>query len=147
MTRIFHRLFVWKWIPFQAVTSMSCIYFSPKDSTLQYKTCVHLWNNFVFSCHVLFRIQHNIFNALKKCFVGNRKLKTNFEEKKVRHLQLTIRCYSLILYSKFFLIYDIDKKHQIVSSQRDRSFPLEFWTKNFSGHSCLWKLRLIPINS
>ena len=30
MTRIFHRLFVWKWIPCQASTSVLCLLFRPK---------------------------------------------------------------------------------------------------------------------
>ena len=46
--------------------------------------------------------------------------------KKLWHLQLTIRYYSLILFSKFFLIHDIRQKHQIVFM----TFALEFWTKN-----------------
>ena len=46
MTRIFHRLFLWKWIPCQAVTIRLVFTFPPKDSTLQYKKFVHLWNNF-----------------------------------------------------------------------------------------------------
>ena len=29
MTRIFHRLFLWKWIPCQAVTSVLCLLFRP----------------------------------------------------------------------------------------------------------------------
>ena len=30
MTRIFHRLFLWKWIPCQAVTTVLCLLFRPK---------------------------------------------------------------------------------------------------------------------
>ena len=30
MTRIFHRLFLWKWIPCQAVTSILCLLFRPQ---------------------------------------------------------------------------------------------------------------------
>ena len=30
LTRIFHRLFLWKWIPCQAVTSVLCLPFRPK---------------------------------------------------------------------------------------------------------------------
>jgi len=30
MTRIFHRLFLWKWIPCQAVESVLCLLFRPK---------------------------------------------------------------------------------------------------------------------
>ena len=30
MTRIFHRLFLWKWMPCQAVTSVFCLLFRPK---------------------------------------------------------------------------------------------------------------------
>ena len=54
-----HTSFLWpeyfidflceRWIPCQALTRLwhlSCVYITPKDSTLQYKRCVHLWNNF-----------------------------------------------------------------------------------------------------
>ena len=46
MTRIFHRLFLWKWIPCQAVTSVLCLLFRPKTVHCSTKKCVHFWNNF-----------------------------------------------------------------------------------------------------
>ena len=92
--------------------------------------CSRMCTTFYFSCHVQFSFlhrQYTILNAIKKCYFRNRKLKKNFKK---WHLQLTIRYYSSI-FSKFVLIYNIlKKKHQLVSLERDRPFPLKFWTKN-----------------
>ena len=48
--------FMWKWIPCQAATSVLCL--PPRYSTLQYKRCVHLWNN--FSCIIIPCVISNI---------------------------------------------------------------------------------------
>ena len=46
MTRIFHWFFMWKMDPMSGCDIRLVFYFPPRDSTLQYKRCVHLWNNF-----------------------------------------------------------------------------------------------------
>ena len=46
MTRIFHTLFLKKNYSMPGCDIRLVFTFPPKDSTLQYKKCVHLWNNF-----------------------------------------------------------------------------------------------------
>ena len=47
MTRIFHWFFIWKMDPMSGCDTPTLVFtLEPKDSTLQYKKCVHLWNNF-----------------------------------------------------------------------------------------------------
>ena len=46
MTRRFHWLFMWKMDPMLGFDIRLVFPFPPRDSTLQYKKCVHLWNNF-----------------------------------------------------------------------------------------------------
>ena len=48
MTRIFHWLFMWKMDPMSGLDIRRVFTLPPSDSTLQYKRCVHSWNN--FSC-------------------------------------------------------------------------------------------------
>ena len=46
MTCIFHWFFMWKMDPMSGCDIRLVSTLPPKDSTLQYKRCVHLWNNF-----------------------------------------------------------------------------------------------------
>ena len=46
MTRIFHRFFMWKMDPTSGCDIRLVFTLPPRDTTLQYKRCVHLWNNF-----------------------------------------------------------------------------------------------------
>ena len=46
MTRIFHWFFMWKMNPMLGCDIRLVFTLPPRDSTLQYKRCVHLWNNF-----------------------------------------------------------------------------------------------------
>ena len=46
MTRIFYRLFLWMMNPMSGWDIRLVFTLLPRDSTLQYKSCVHLWNNF-----------------------------------------------------------------------------------------------------
>jgi len=46
MTRIFHWFFMWKMDPMSVCDIHLVFTLPPRDSTLQYKRCVHLWNNF-----------------------------------------------------------------------------------------------------
>ena len=46
MTRIFHWFFMWKMDPMSGFDILLVFTLPPRDSTLQYKRCVHLWNNF-----------------------------------------------------------------------------------------------------
>ena len=46
MTRIFHWLFMGKMDPMSGFDIRLVFTLPPRDSTLQYKRCVHLWNNF-----------------------------------------------------------------------------------------------------
>ena len=45
MTRIFHWLFMRKMDPMSGF-DIRLVLLPPSDSTLQYKKCIHLWNNF-----------------------------------------------------------------------------------------------------
>ena len=75
MTRIFHWLFLWKWISRQAVTSV-LFTFPPKDNTLQYKKCVHLRNN--FPCiSTLVWIKHYLFLFIKSKIVFKGRIPGN----------------------------------------------------------------------
>ena len=46
MTRIFPWLFMWKMDPMSGFDIRLVFSLPPSDSTLQYKKCMHLWNNF-----------------------------------------------------------------------------------------------------
>ena len=46
MTRIFHWFFMWKMDPMSGCNIRLVFTLPPRDSTLQYKRCVHFWNNF-----------------------------------------------------------------------------------------------------
>ena len=46
MTRIFHTIIFVKMDSISGCDIRLVFTFPPKDSTLQYKKCVHLWNNF-----------------------------------------------------------------------------------------------------
>jgi len=46
MTRIFHWLFMWKMDPTWGFDIRLVFTLPPSDSTLKYKRCVYLWNNF-----------------------------------------------------------------------------------------------------
>ena len=46
MTRIFHRFFMWKMDPISGFAIRLVFTLPPRDSTLQYKRCLHFWNNF-----------------------------------------------------------------------------------------------------
>ena len=47
MTRIFHWLFMWKMDPMSGFDIRLKFTLPPRDSTLQYKRCLLLWNNFL----------------------------------------------------------------------------------------------------
>ena len=46
MTRIFHWFFMWKMDPMSGFDNRVVFTLPPRDITLQYKRCIHLWNNF-----------------------------------------------------------------------------------------------------
>ena len=46
MTRIFYWFFMWKMDPMSGCDIPLVFTLPPRDSTLQYKRCVHFWNNF-----------------------------------------------------------------------------------------------------
>ena len=46
MTRIFHRFFMWKMDPISDFDIRLVFTLPPRDITMQYKRCVHFWNNF-----------------------------------------------------------------------------------------------------
>ena len=48
MTRIFHKFFMWKVDPMSGCDIRLVFTLPPRDSTLQYKRCVQLWNNFPY---------------------------------------------------------------------------------------------------
>ena len=47
MTRIFHWFCIWKMDPMLGFDIRFLFTLPPRDSTLQYKRCVHLWNTFL----------------------------------------------------------------------------------------------------
>ena len=47
MTRIFHWFYMWKMYPISGCDIRLVFTLPPRDSTLQYKRCEHLWNNFL----------------------------------------------------------------------------------------------------
>ena len=59
MTRIFHWFFMWKMDPMSGLDIRLVFTLPPSDSTLQYKRCVHLWNN--FSCIINPCVRSNNF--------------------------------------------------------------------------------------
>ena len=49
MTRIFHWFFIWKMDPMSGCDTPILVFtLPPRDSTLQYKRCVLLWNNYLY---------------------------------------------------------------------------------------------------
>ena len=46
MTRIFHWFFMWKMDPMSGFDIRLVFTLPPRESTLHYKRCVHLWNKF-----------------------------------------------------------------------------------------------------
>ena len=46
MTRILHWFYMWKMDPMSCYDICLVFILPPRHSTLQYKKCVHLWNNF-----------------------------------------------------------------------------------------------------
>ena len=46
MTRIFHWFFMWQMGPLAGFDIRLVFTLPPRDSTLQYKRCVHFWNNY-----------------------------------------------------------------------------------------------------
>ena len=59
-TRIFHWFFIRKMDPMSVSDIRLVFTLPPRDSTLQYKRCVHLWNNFPFIITLVVCInQHN----------------------------------------------------------------------------------------
>ena len=46
MTKMFHRFFMWKMDPISGFDIRLVFTLPPRDRTLQYKRCVHFWNNF-----------------------------------------------------------------------------------------------------
>ena len=48
MTRIFHWFFMWNIDPMSGCDIRLVFTLPPRDSTLQYKRCVQLWNNFPY---------------------------------------------------------------------------------------------------
>ena len=62
MTRIFHWFFMWKMDHMSDFDIRLVFTLPPRDSTLQYKGCLHLWNNFpciiTLSCWLYFNIDH-----------------------------------------------------------------------------------------
>ena len=61
MTRIFHWFFMWKMDPMSGFDIRLVFTLPPKDSTLQYKKCVHLWNNFPCISTLVYASFHNIY--------------------------------------------------------------------------------------
>ena len=48
MTSVFHWFFMWKMDPMSGCDIRLVFTLLPRDSTLQYKKCVQLWNNFPY---------------------------------------------------------------------------------------------------
>ena len=67
MTRIFHWFFMGKMDPMSGCDIRLVFTLPPRDSTLQYKRCVHLWNN--FPCIItLVSLISGLRNWSDKCF-------------------------------------------------------------------------------
>ena len=56
MTRIFHWFFMWKMDPMKGFDISLLFTLPPRDSTLQYKRCVHFWKK--LSLHNILGIAH-----------------------------------------------------------------------------------------
>ena len=65
MTRIFHWFCMWKMDPMSDCDILLVFTLPPRDSTLQYKSYVHLWNN--FPCIITLSITMNIFITSIQC--------------------------------------------------------------------------------
>ena len=59
MTKIFHWFFMWKMDPMSGCDIRLMFTLPPRDSTLQYKRWVHLWNN--FPC--IITLQQGMYNS------------------------------------------------------------------------------------
>ena len=92
-----------------------------------------MYTAFHFSCRVQFIFlhrQYTILNAIKQCYYRNKKLKN----KKILKIMTFTNNDQILQFNFIFEIYfdsqHSEKKHQLVSVERDRRFPLEFRTKN-----------------
>ena len=86
MTRIFHYFFfMWKMDPMSGFNFRLVFTLPRRDSTLQYKRCVHLWNNFSCIITLYFFLAGNLgenaqrwkWNYRKLYLIGMKHLDTN----------------------------------------------------------------------
>ena len=121
MTRIFHWLFMWKIDPMSGFDIRLVFTLPPSDSTLQYKRCVHFWNNFpcitslVVSIKALYDQQKMILSISYKLSFLNlllQKWLTDFSlEKQWRQLKE---------------LYKLEKRQYLPRYFSDKCFILNF---------------------
>ena len=66
VSRTFHWFFIWKMNPMSGFDIRLVLTLPPRDSTLQYKRCVHLWNNFICitSLFVFMFMEYNLLAVI-----------------------------------------------------------------------------------
>ena len=74
LTRIFHWFLCKRWIPCHGCDIRLVFTLPPRVSTLQYKRCVHVWNNFpyfitlgpciVYTTQLLYLMPHEVFKVI-----------------------------------------------------------------------------------
>ena len=73
MTRIFQWFFMWKMDPMSDFDTRLVFTLPLRDSTLQYKRCVHLWNNFpciiTTGVHIIQFLIESTFRGIKMHFL------------------------------------------------------------------------------
>ena len=115
--------------------------------------CSRICTTFHFSCRVQFSFlhrQYTILNAIKQCYFRNRKLKKQKKNKKI----MTFTVNDQILQFNFIFEIYFDSLHtgkNIKQCLQRGTVPFRLNSERkigfFSGHSCLWKVRLLPIKS
>ena len=117
MSRIFHWLFMWKMDPISGFDICLVFTLPPRDSTLQYKRCVHFWNNFHCITNYEYRAENFKMvdieiNACSSLFLN---IKTNlisylYPKTCKKFNQSESRIYRLILKPVFDFSLTISKK-------------------------------------
>ena len=100
MTRIFHWFFMWKMDPMSSCNIRLVFTLPPRDSTLQYKRCVHFWKK--LSLHYLLGLNSKMSSfltwkwQLKKLCLCNIRFRTDFLVNSENHLTSFISNYTYL---------------------------------------------------
>ena len=91
MTRIVHWFFMWKMDPMSGCDIRLVFTLPPRDSTLQYKRCAHLWNNFPCIITLMQTVICKAENCITPCTSWTRLLKRSIN---TFYFSVSVSCHS-----------------------------------------------------